>query len=223
MYFGEFQDLRNPNMPNSHDFDQYEGYYSKFQVTILCDKEAVNPADSLKGLLTGLGVDVTTVNEFTDIRVDSELVVVLQAEKCGEAFNTYAMEKGITWLPVQFSHSTGRIGPIIVPGYSACYECAQRRSSSNGLAPLEPKNDMFDLSWSVLSGVIAIETAKWISRHTSSFPPLSLGHMIDLDAFHLQGEVNPIYKLPTCPSCGTRNQARLGVQPWRESDLVLGQ
>jgi len=30
MYFGVFQDLRNLNMPNSHDFDLYEGYYSEF-------------------------------------------------------------------------------------------------------------------------------------------------------------------------------------------------
>lgn len=30
MYFGIFQDLRALNMPNSHDFDLYEGYYSEF-------------------------------------------------------------------------------------------------------------------------------------------------------------------------------------------------
>ncbi|WMT41479.1 hypothetical protein RE628_02750 [Paenibacillus sp. D2_2] len=54
------------------------------QVTILCEKEAVNPADSLEGLLTGLGVEVSTVSEFTDVSVDSELVVVLQAEKWGK-------------------------------------------------------------------------------------------------------------------------------------------
>lgn len=192
------------------------------QVTILCEREAVNSADSLEALLTGFGIEVSTVNEFTETRASSELVVVLQAEKRGETFNAYAMKQGIMWLPVQFSYSTGRIGPIIVPGYSACYECVQRRGHSNGLAPLEPKDSMFDLSWSVLSGVIAIETAKWVSRHTSDDPPLSLGHMIEFDAFHLQGDVNPVYKLPTCPSCGARSQAHLASQSWRESDLVLG-
>ncbi|MFC4098454.1 daptide-type RiPP biosynthesis methyltransferase [Paenibacillus xanthanilyticus] len=30
MYFGMFKDLRDLNMPNSHDFDLYEGYYSEF-------------------------------------------------------------------------------------------------------------------------------------------------------------------------------------------------
>jgi len=30
MYFGMFKDLRDLNMPNSYDFDLYEGYYSEF-------------------------------------------------------------------------------------------------------------------------------------------------------------------------------------------------
>lgn len=190
-------------------------------VTVLCEAEAINSAESLERLLQGLGVAVNVVNRFEDVDADSELVVVLQTEKVGEAFNTYALRNGIAWLPVQFSHSTGRIGPIIVPHCSACYECVQLRSRSHGLAPLEPKTTMFDLSWSVLSGIVAIETVKWITRHTNSFPPLSLGHLIEFDPFHLQGDVNPVYKLPTCPSCGVRHQAHLAAQPWREAELVL--
>ncbi|MNO19867.1 hypothetical protein D3C76_96060 [compost metagenome] len=193
----------------------------KNAVTILCESDAVNTAGTIEDLLNGLGVEVKVVSEFDAVDADSELVVVLQAEKNGEAFNGYALKTGITWLPIQFSQSIGRIGPIIVPNCTACYECVQLRSHSHGLAPLEHRSTMFDLSWSVLSGIIAIETVKWITRHTNSFPPLSLGHIIEFDAFHLQGDVNPVYKLPTCPSCGARHQAHLAAQPWHEAELVL--
>lgn len=191
------------------------------KITILCTEDGINSADSIGALLSGLGVQVDKVNQFTEVSKEAELVIVLQAEQWGEDFNRYALEHHITWLPVRFSHSAGRIGPILIPGCSACYECALRRERSNGMRPLEPRNAIFDLSWSVLSGIIATEAAKWISCHTSSFPPLTLGHVLDFDAFHLQGEINPVYKLPTCPCCGVRHEPRLAAQPWREAELVL--
>ncbi|KOP64825.1 hypothetical protein AMS62_05850 [Bacillus sp. FJAT-18019] len=190
-------------------------------VTIVCDPEAANTAETIEGLLKDLGVVTEVVSRFEDVNPDSELTLVLQAEVRGEAFNTYALEQGITWLPVQFSNSAGRIGPIIVPNCSACFECVQLRTRSHGLPLLESKSTIFDLSWSVLSGIIAIEAVKWITRQTNSFPPLSLGHIIEFDPFHLQGDVNPAYKLPTCPSCGARQQAHLAAQSWHEAELVL--
>jgi bacteriocin biosynthesis cyclodehydratase domain-containing protein len=189
-------------------------------ITILSDKSTIYASDNIELPLKNLSIEVNTVNTFEEVDPQSDLVIVLHAEKQGRVFNTYALKNGLTWLPVQFSHTLGRIGPIMIPDVSACYECLQLRCASNGVVPLVPKETHFDLSWCLISGIVAMETIKWVSRNTNSFAPLSLGHLIEFDAFYLQGDVNPVYKLPTCPACGVRHQAHLAAQPWRESDLV---
>lgn len=190
-------------------------------ITILCDEGATYSTDIIKEELGRLGLEVKQAYTFESVDPASDLVIVLHAERQGRTFNSYAQREGITWLPVQFSHSVGRIGPIVIPKISACFECLQLRCESNGVVPLIPKETRFELSWSLVSGIVALEAVKWVSRHTNSFVPLSLGHLIEFDAFHLQGEVNPVYKLPTCPVCGVRHQAHLAAQLWREAELVM--
>ncbi|MFC4098455.1 TOMM precursor leader peptide-binding protein [Paenibacillus xanthanilyticus] len=188
-------------------------------VTILSDGLS-GEAGPIEEALRGVDIEVRLAAAPEEIDEQSDLVLVLQAEKQGSAFNAYALKKGITWLPVQFSHTVGRIGPLIIPKVTACFACMELRSGSNGVQPLLPKANRFAVSWSLISAIAATETIKWVSRHTNNFSPLSLGHVIEFDAFHLQGDVNPVYKLPTCPSCGVRHQAHLAAQPWREAELV---
>lgn len=189
-------------------------------VTLLCEADAAYTVENIEWPLKQLGIEVKVVHTFEEVDAESDLVLVLHAEKQGASFNKYALQEGITWLPVRFSHTVGRIGPIMIPHASACYECVELRSSSNSMPPLAPKETRFELSWSLISGIVAMETIKWVSRNTNSFVPLSLGHLIEFDAFHLQGDVHPVYKLPTCPACGARHQANLAAQLWRESELV---
>ncbi|MGN7456291.1 TOMM precursor leader peptide-binding protein [Paenibacillus pasadenensis] len=189
-------------------------------VTLLGGWGESGEAEPIAAALRGLGVEARAASAFGEIDPGSDLVLVLQAERQGAAFNAYALEHGLTWLPVAFSHTVGRLGPIVVPGETACYECLELRGRANGVPPLAPKPSRFDPSWSMVASLAVMETVKWLSRSTNSFAPLSLGHQVEFDAFHLQGEVNPVYRLPTCPSCGLRHQARLAAQPWTEAGLV---
>ncbi|MFB9325018.1 TOMM precursor leader peptide-binding protein [Paenibacillus aurantiacus] len=189
-------------------------------VTILNDAASGGGSEAIEEALRGLDIEVKLAAKPEEIDARSDLVLVLQAEKHGSAFNAYALKQGITWLPVQFSHTIGRIGPLIIPKVTACFACLELRCASNGVPPLMHKENRFAVSWSLIGAIAAMETIKWVSRHTNNFSPLSLGHVIEFDAFHLQGDVNPVYKLPTCPSCGVRHQAHLAAQPWREAELV---
>ena len=189
-------------------------------VTILCDEVETYSTAAMEEALENLGIEVRTIHNLEEVDPASDLVVVLHAERQGNSFNTYALKEGITWLPVQFSHTIGRIGPIIIPKVSACFECLKLRCDSNGIPPLVVKDTKFELSWTLISLITATETVKWVSRHTNSFEPLSLGHLIEFDGFHLHGEVNPVYKLPTCPVCGARHKAHLAAQLWQEAELV---
>ena len=50
-------------------------------VTIVCDPEAANTAETIEGLLKDLGVVTEVVSRFEDVNPDSELTLVLQAER----------------------------------------------------------------------------------------------------------------------------------------------
>lgn len=190
-------------------------------LTVICTEEEKNLPVQLLELLAKLELEVRLVHRQEDVDPASDLVIVLQAEQVGRAFNSYAQEKGITWLPVQFAHTVAHIGPVIIPGVTACFDCLLLRSQANGLAPLAPKNVRFELAWTLVSSILATEVTKWVSRSTNSFVPLSLGHLVEFDAFQLRGDVSPVYKVPTCKTCGVRHEPHLAAQLWREAELVV--
>lgn len=54
---------------------------------------------------------------FTDAYIDARL----------DAFNLWALEKSVPWLPVKPSGLRPLIGPLFIPGQSGCFECVMDR------------------------------------------------------------------------------------------------
>lgn len=171
--------------------------------------------------LSKLDVSLHLVEASHEVDPKADLTVVWEANHVGAKFNQHAFEHGLAWLPVQYSTTKGRIGPIIVPGQSACYECCLLRLTSNGQPELPQVDKKFELAYGLFVHVVALEVVKWLSRDTNSFVPTTLNHMLELDAFQLEGEVNPVYRVPSCKTCGVGNDPHQAVQSWFPKELVF--
>ncbi|UUZ94710.1 TOMM precursor leader peptide-binding protein [Paenibacillus sp. P25] len=122
--------------------------------------------------------------------------------------------------PVQFSHTVGRIGPLIVPDETCCYACYELRLQSNGASGLTQRPQVFDLSQSLVLGIVSLEIVKWLSRDKNTFLPLTLEHSLEFDAFYLQGDLQPVYRVPSCPVCGARSKPEAAPQSWMPGTLA---
>jgi len=50
-------------------------------------------------------------------------------------WNSFCVQQGIHFLPVVLNRFTGTIGPLVIPGETACYECLRLRENANMDAP----------------------------------------------------------------------------------------
>jgi bacteriocin biosynthesis cyclodehydratase domain-containing protein len=188
------------------------------RITLMCFDAL--PYEELEKDLQNLQFEVHRTDRPDESIGDSGLTIVFDAETHGMMVNDEAIRLGAAWLPVQFSHMKARIGPLIVPHETPCYQCVQMRMQAGEVPKMAAKSVYFSLSFSLVCKIIALETVKWTSRETNSFVPASLGHQIVIDAFHLKGELQPVYQVPSCPVCGIPAKPESGIMPWQPAVLA---
>ncbi|MFC0215895.1 TOMM precursor leader peptide-binding protein [Paenibacillus chartarius] len=173
-----------------------------------------NPHSALVQAVRTAGLDLVCVQKAEDIPPGTELTVLFDAEREGTVFNDAAFARKLAWLPVQCSGASARIGPIVVPGETSCYRCVKLRMQSHGADDMPGVQPANGLAYSLLMHVIAQECLKWLRRRETGDLPLTYQHMLEFDAYRLQGDVQPVYKIPTCPTCGV--PAVMLPQAWRK-------
>lgn len=125
-------------------------------------------------------------------------------------YNKYCVEKGIFFIPVILKKTIGFVGPLVVPGETACYQCLLAREDANMANPrLQRAGDnaanigrgvagFHPVMSSVLGDFAAMELIKFFSIGM----PWRVGELIEINLLAPELIARRVLKVPRCPVCG---------------------
>jgi bacteriocin biosynthesis cyclodehydratase domain-containing protein len=134
--------------------------------------------------------------------------------------NDFALERGSQLLFGGIEGAVGRIGPLVIPGASACLECAVRRLLSHAGPPelqatvaYRARNeDRVPAPWpshplfhDALLRFFVLELIQVVRV----LPPRSFGGLIEYSLSDGQVERRPVYRVPRCPACSGSRPERV--------------
>jgi bacteriocin biosynthesis cyclodehydratase domain-containing protein len=175
-------------------------------------------------LLQEAGVGAVVRGGWEDAgEVDLAIVAPSASEAPAVAsWNRLALERGTRWLGVRpFDGLVTTVGPLIVPGESACYECLLHRLAAHvdygrDLVRIESSTsaagDLTPLH-AIAAGVAAQLALGWVVGLDSTLPG-SL-HVLELRPV-LSLASHPILRVPRCPACSTAERLARPL-PWHEA------
>jgi bacteriocin biosynthesis cyclodehydratase domain-containing protein len=128
------------------------------------------------------------------------------------AANAVSLRQGVLLLPVVIHQGEAVIGPTVLPGRTACYECFKHRLKTHASFPDD--EDAYDAhldreaagvtlpEWppftAAVAALAAMEAVRLVTRFTQ---PVTLGQVLFLDALTGTQQTSRIWKLPQCPAC----------------------
>jgi len=130
---------------------------------------------------------------------------VFQEAVCRE-LNAVAQATGSSLLPYRETPFSIELGPLVVPGQTACYVCYElrRRAAEPKSGPEEPPPPGSPaLAFAVGIPLLALEILKILTR--AAFP-VTRGKLWRLGHFDGSVGVHPVLKLPRCPVCGVHRR-----------------
>ncbi len=143
----------------------------------------------------------------------------------GRRVNRITFDQGIPSISARLLGLDGQIGPTVIPGHSACYDCYDRRAratmaaeytrgmgktGSTGVQPL-PAHAR------ILAGWLVTDLVRLVGAGTG----FTVGGVIHFDFFDMTIEPNPVLKLPRCPTCGVAEGPRVDVKRFVDHDRLL--
>lgn len=162
---------------------------------------------------------------------DSLLVVTLDSWDPAllAEVNAQAITAGRPWLLVQAPGiREGTVGPLFVPGQTACYACLEsrllshmsfhaeyqefrsyleaRRATSSPWGGMEPHHQ-------VLAGLATLEATKFLTGYAT---PTVLGAFVTVDWFALKMQQHHVLRVPRCLAC---RPPRVLAFPWDEAPV----
>ena len=117
------------------------------------------------------------------------------------------------WLPVVLFGNDVGVGPLMVPGQTACFTCYELRMKGNLIFADEyvafedhllrgdesgVSQGSLNVYASVVAGLAAIEAVKFLTKFTY---PITLGRLIRVNFVNYQFMVHAVLRLPRCPMC----------------------
>ena len=229
--------------PGSGSLDQFHAYLgddpgrvrsvlASRPVTVL----ATHPADDMRAEADRAGLNVTVVPLRAGATCGSVLARARDAINAGtwmlacwnvpyrvplaRMVNELAIEHRRGALFGACEGVVGRIGPYVLPGNSACLECANLRLLSNAGAPelraqLEYRakyDDVVPDPWpshpvfeKAVAGLFLLELAQIVTDQ----PPQTLGGFVEHVFPAGMAQRHPIHRVPGCPSCHPMKPRRL--------------
>lgn len=125
-------------------------------------------------------------------------------------WNDYCVLHGLTFLPVVLQDLMGYVGPLVVPGESACFECLRLRQNAHLRDPGAQRaaeaaafagqrvSGFHPAMASVLGNVAAFELSKFFTLG----PSLSkVGHLIEVNLLAGEMTTRKVLRVPRCPVC----------------------
>jgi ribosomal protein S12 methylthiotransferase accessory factor len=115
-----------------------------------------------------------------------------------EKINRASLERATPWMLVRPFGRVQWLGPIFVPGQTACWQCLAHRLEVNGwLSQTAIAN--LPTTAAVTRTLAATEAAKWLLTGSNV---LLKGRIRSFDTVTLQFGDHPVMPLPQCPACG---------------------
>lgn len=168
-----------------------------------------------------------------DVAPPSLLVAPMQRwnPRVLESINQWAIKTRTPWLLIQASSiSEGVVGPLFVPGQTACYMCLESRLRSNmrfhdeyeqlrdhlkeEQTASQPCGSLNAFA-NVLAGFATVEVIKYLTAFAT--PKLG-GAFLSINWFNLNMEVHEVLRLPRCAFC---RPPQVELFPWKEAPLEL--
>jgi thiazole/oxazole-forming peptide maturase SagC family component len=124
-------------------------------------------------------------------------------------WNRFCVESGVHFLPVVLDRFTGTIGPLVIPGETACYECFRLRENANmdapeveripetGAAERQAVTGFHPAMANVLGELAAMELCKVYGGGMSWRP----NRIIEVNLMGPAVFSRRVLKLPLCPVC----------------------
>jgi thiazole/oxazole-forming peptide maturase SagC family component len=130
-------------------------------------------------------------------------------------FNKFCVENAIMFLPVVLQDFKGYVGPLVVPGETACFECLLSRQNSimpnyhvkrttECSAPEGQRVVGFHPAMSSILGDIAVmELVKFFTKTLQSW---NVGALIEVNLLKTEMKSRKVLKIPRCPVCSEMNK-----------------
>lgn len=128
--------------------------------------------------------------------------------------NREAVARGVPAVYAELRAHRARVGPLVIPGETACYMCYRMRSIAceEHFADAMAHEEYLDSSKRPalhrrpgvppLSGWTASVLALEILKRLLSLPISLAGRLLEFDAFSFATEFHPVLQKPDCPVCG---------------------
>lgn len=187
-------------------------------------------ADRLCDLVreAGLSADPVRVAELDRMDPERDVLVALPDADGATAghceLNARALERGLTWLPIGgFDGLTKTVGPIVVPGQTACWECVLARRASmttypaasrhvQSMVPGAPEPAALTAWADSLTVVMLI---RWLLRGDPEVP----GRLVMLRPGELVSRPAWVHRVPRCPGCRSDDTVPAAA-PWELLDAA---
>lgn len=165
---------------------------------------------STEGSTTHDRVTVRQRERFERAVAEADFVVCASEsprKSLAERTNEAAYDAKTPWLNVQLIGFDGILGPLVVPGDTACYECFAERFYSN-----VPQTERYRTMTSAGNGsprslpsfarTLAGLGATDVLNYLSDGIGFTAGRIVHHDFFDLSVEPNDVLRLPRCTVCG---------------------
>lgn len=177
-------------------------------------------ADLVAGNLRGMDVDPATVAPderavFPEVVEAADLVVcALDQPHPGllADLNRRAHDAGTTWLVGQIHGLDGLVGPTVVPGETACYECFRERALANVAFRTDAYGEAYAAEATpmkipalaqIVAGYLTLDAFHLLVGNVG----FTAGSVLHLDFFDFAVESNEVLKRPRCEVCGRDRDA----------------
>lgn len=129
-----------------------------------------------------------------------------------EDWNRTCVTQGITFLPVMLRRMIGYVGPLVVPGETACFACSVARENSHindhellrASESVGPHGQAVSGFHSSMPAVLGEVAAFEITRHVTGFMPSVAGSRIEVNLLEPSLASRPVLRAPRCPVCSPR-------------------
>jgi bacteriocin biosynthesis cyclodehydratase domain-containing protein len=174
---------------------------------------AFNPACDIRPLARRVGgpADVLEVAAGADLIVDT---ADWPPHDIGRWINRAALALGVPWIAAAQFPPWVRIGPLYIPGETACLECQERAGRRayplyDELADFRRGRESYAATLGPASGLVGAAIGmEVLHRLTGAATPASAGAAIMLDLRTLESRREPIVRDHGCPECSGGERAR---------------
>jgi thiazole/oxazole-forming peptide maturase SagC family component len=129
-------------------------------------------------------------------------------------WNEFCVQNRCNFLPIVLQDLIGYVGPMIVPGETACFECLRARQNSNMEDPDSQRTSegsafesqsvvgFHPAMASILGDIAALELTRFYGGWMQSRLG---GNLIEVNLIAMQMATRRVLRVPRCRVCGTLN------------------